>query len=149
MFCVCVCVFFSLKPPWRSESLFRGKDLCPVFVLSPIIVWRIWVWERALWKGFLVTVAGRMLQVRTDRQFLSWFLPGRILGKGVFKRVPRRDYNISYQCGGGSLSGEESLRGCEALGVGARRGRRVEGSLSCPGSSNWSKPSGRPTCALT
>ena len=58
--------FFSLKPPWRSESLFSGKDLCPVFVLSPIIVWRIWVWERALWKGFLVTVAGRMLQVRTD-----------------------------------------------------------------------------------
>lgn len=105
--------------------------------------------ERALWKGFLVTVARRMLQVRTDRRFLSWFLPGGFLGKRVFKRVPGRDYSISAQCCGGSLSAEERLRGCEALGAGTGRGREVEGSLSCPSSSNWSKPSGRPTCALT
>lgn len=134
------------------QSLLGEVNFClggRTSVPSPIIVWRIWVWERALWKGFLVTVAGRMLQVRTDRQFLSWFLPGRILGKGVFKRVPGRDYSISAQCGGGSLSGKEHLRGCEELGVGVRRGRWVEESLSCPGSSNWSKPSGRPTCALT
>ena len=32
--------------------------------------------------------------------------------------------SISAQCGGGSVSGEEFLRDCEALGVWAGRGRR-------------------------
>ena len=38
--------------------------------------------ERALWKGFLVTVAGRMLQVRTDR---LGFRPAGSWGRGYLR----------------------------------------------------------------
>lgn len=73
----------SFQSFFGGENLHNGEERSlSRFVLNLIMTLRVCVRGRALWRAFPVIVAGegRRVLFRLWGGFLSWFLPGRLLG---------------------------------------------------------------------
>lgn len=113
------------------------------------MTWRVCVWGQALWKGFPVIAAGaggRILKVTCGMGFCLGFWQA---GWGEFKGVPGEGSRASLSNVAEVPYLQRRLLRTVRHWGGAGAGSRGEACLVLAAPIRWSKPSGRPTCALT